>query len=426
LSRETQRGPGSRPALSRLISSSPQTFASEVWGNRPLVSTRAELEQDFSDLFSLDAADELVAERALRTPFVRMAKEGTVLPPAAYTSGGGYGAEVADQLDADKVLAAFADGSTLVLQGLHRTWPPIADFIRQLNADLGYPCQVNAYITPASSRGFDPHYDVHDVFVIQIHGEKRWIIHEPVYADPLSSQPWSQRRAAVAAQAHGHPQIEHTFVPGDVLYLPRGWIHSATALGDTSIHLTIGIAPHTRYEIIEQALERMKTDAAMRQSLPMRATATDEADATLGGNARSLVEQTLSYAVAQLGDESFIETVTAGFAGPLGPTDSGESAGVAAPAPVRPLATIEAAANVTADRVVSWRPGLDARVTADGGTVSIVLASKTVSLPTEASDAVDALHRGTSCAAGELPGLDAASSLVVARRLIREAVLVVA
>jgi NAD(P)-dependent dehydrogenase (short-subunit alcohol dehydrogenase family) len=52
--------------------------------------------------------------------------------------------------------------------------------VRYLAADLGHPTQVNAYITPPSSRGFSPHYDVHDVFVLQVAGEKHWRIHEPV------------------------------------------------------------------------------------------------------------------------------------------------------------------------------------------------------------------------------------------------------
>jgi len=414
--RETERGSASRPALSRLISCSPQRFADEFWGDRPLVSTQTQLEQDFSDLFGLEAVDELVADRALRTPFVRMAKEGVVLPPAAFTSGGGYGAEIADQLDPEKVLSAFADGSTLVLQGLHRTWPALADFTRQLNADLGFPCQVNAYVTPASSRGFDPHYDVHDVFVIQIYGEKAWTIHEPVYPDPLSSQPWSQRSSAVAAQAQGAPYLEHTFAPGDVLYLPRGWIHSATALGDTSIHLTIGIAPHTRYEIVAQALERMKTDATLRKSLPMplaTGTTPEAEDRT------SLIERTLAHVASQLGDEEFVQAVSDRF-GEAGAVDI-----VPQPAPVRPLARIAAAAQLNNGSMVAWRSGLHAELGVGDGSVRIVLASKSVSLPIEARDAVEALHRGASCPADGLPGLDAASSLVVARRLIREAVLVV-
>jgi hypothetical protein len=50
----------------------------------------------------------------------------------------------------------------------YRVWPPIVAFSQQLVAELGHPVQANAYITPPSSRGFAPHYDVHDLFVLQV------------------------------------------------------------------------------------------------------------------------------------------------------------------------------------------------------------------------------------------------------------------
>ena len=95
------------------------------------------------------------------------------------------------------MLRLFAEGSTVVLQGLHRLWPPLIEFADQLAADLGHPTQVNAYVTPPSSRGFSPHYDVHDVFVLQVAGEKHWTIHEPVLtrspAHPAVDRPRAPR-----------------------------------------------------------------------------------------------------------------------------------------------------------------------------------------------------------------------------------------
>ena len=114
-----------------------------------------------------------------------MAKDGTVLPPSTLTRGGGAGAAIADQVADDKVLTQLAGGATLVLQALHRTWPPLVDFGSELAAELGHPVQVNAYITPPENRGFAAHYDTHDVFVLQIAGDKHWQIHEPVLPDPL-------------------------------------------------------------------------------------------------------------------------------------------------------------------------------------------------------------------------------------------------
>ena len=84
----------------------------------------------------------------------------------------------------------------------------------------------------AHQPGFDPHYDVHDVFVLQAAGQKRWIVHEPVHENPLPSQPWTDHRAAIAERVADEPVIDAVLSPGDALYLPRGWIHSARGAPD--------------------------------------------------------------------------------------------------------------------------------------------------------------------------------------------------
>ena len=99
----------------------------------------------------------------------------------------------------DKLLRLFADGATIVLQGLHRTWPAINDFVSTLAEDLGHPVQANAYVTPRQSQGFDDHYDVHDVFVLQVAGEKHWRIRPPVHVWPTRDQPWTAYREQVEA-----------------------------------------------------------------------------------------------------------------------------------------------------------------------------------------------------------------------------------
>ncbi len=210
----SERGPVTRPALSRCIRISAEEFADRHWGREPLLSPAADLTAGFEDLFSAEAVDELVTRRGVRTPFIRMANEGSVLAASAYTASGGFGAEIADQVSSDKVLAEFAGGATIVLQGLHRLWPPIIGFTRALIDDLGHPAQVNAYVTPPSSQGFDAHYDTHDVFVLQISGEKHWRIHAPVHVDPLRTQPWDQHRAAVARAATQEPVIDAVLRPG--------------------------------------------------------------------------------------------------------------------------------------------------------------------------------------------------------------------
>jgi len=265
--------------LQRLTAIDADRFASDYWGRQALLTPAADLTAPFADLLDSDTVDELVSERGLRTPFLRVAKNGSTLADRAFTAPGGVGAGIADQVSDDKLVRLFADGSTLVLQGLHRVWPPIISLCQQLAAELGHPVQANAYVTPPQNQGFSDHYDVHDVFVLQIEGEKRWRIHAPVYEAPLRDQPWTDRKTAVERRAAEPPLIEAVLRPGDCLYLPRGFLHAATALGGTSIHLTIGVHAWTRYALAEQlvgqVLHTLAREPEIRRSLPLGLDLTD-------------------------------------------------------------------------------------------------------------------------------------------------------
>jgi lysine-specific demethylase/histidyl-hydroxylase NO66 len=265
--------------LARLIAVDRDEFASQHWGQQPLLSPAANLQGGFAELLDANAIDELVSQRGLRTPFLRVAKNGATLADKAFTAPGGVGARIADQVSEDKLVRLFADGSTLVLQGLHRTWPPVLEFCQRLAAELGHPVQANAYVTPPQNQGFSAHYDVHDVFVLQIDGEKRWRIHSPVLVSPLRDQAWNDRKADVENRAEEPPLMEAVLKPGDCLYLPRGYLHAATALGGVSTHLTLGIHVWTRFalaqQLVEQALRTVADDPVIRTSLPLGVDVSD-------------------------------------------------------------------------------------------------------------------------------------------------------
>ncbi len=342
---------GGHSALRRLIAVPVDEFASQYWGSRPLLSRAADLPSGFQDLFSNDAVDELVSRRGLRTPFLRVAKNGTTLPDGAFTAGGGTGAGIADQASDDKLLRLFADGATIVLQGLHRTWEPVLTFTQDLTAELGHPVQVNAYVTPAQNTGFSDHYDVHDVFVLQVAGEKRWRIHEPVHPSPLRDQPWTDRRAAVETAAGTPALLEETLRPGDCLYLPRGYLHAASALGDVSTHLTIGVHPWTRRhladELVGRAVAAASDDERVRASLGLGVDLADpagwEADV-------DVVREALVRALRDVPTET--------LAGALGRT----SRRAQRAAPVNPVATVRAAAALDGSQQLHLRPHLSAHL----------------------------------------------------------------
>ncbi|WP_309124087.1 JmjC domain-containing protein [Arthrobacter sp.] len=324
----------------RLIKIGRERFADDVWGRTALLTRGA---SDFSDLFSAEAVDELVSRRGLRTPFLRVAKGGTTFPDSSFTSPAGVGATISDQLDDTALWRKFADGATLVLQALHRTWEPVSDFSSRLSTELGHPVQANAYITPPQNRGFDDHYDVHDVFVMQIEGTKRWIIHEPVHTDPLRVQPWTDRRSTVAEAAKGEAYIDTVLEQGDVLYLPRGWLHAAQAQGEVSIHLTFGIHSWTRYALAEQlaqaALAALCDDPEMRRTLPLGVD---------GPNGEiDVVRERLAAAVVEAETSSLFHRTRRGQG---------------RPAPLGPLAQLAAVDGLSPESVVRLRGALEARL----------------------------------------------------------------
>lgn len=397
--------------LSRCIAVDPATFATEYWGRRPLLSPSGALPRDFADLLSADDVDELIAERGVRAPFIRLAKEGGVVAQDCYTGPAGFGAEMPDQVDSAKVLAQLAAGATIVLQGLHRLWPPLIDFVREAVDDLGHPVQANAYITPPGNRGFDFHYDVHDVFVLQTAGHKRWIVHEPVFAHPLPSQPWTRHREAIARRVTGTPVIDTVLSAGDALYLPRGWVHCAQAQDTTSIHLTVGVSPLTRLGVAKAVVDRLADHEAFRESLPMGGDPTNRDD----------IIATVTKVMAELAET--VREDAASLSAEAADTLTRRYADRTRPVAVRPLATLDAAATVDAV-TVRWRHGLVASLEDSGDQVALRLPDRTITFPASCADAVTALHRGLVARAGELPGLDAADGTVLLRRLLREAVVV--
>ncbi|MEG7364412.1 cupin domain-containing protein, partial [Pseudomonas citronellolis] len=125
------------------------------------------------------------------------------------------------------------------------------------------------------SRGFDAHYDVHDVFILQVSGEKHWTVHPPVHEHPLPSQPWTQHREAIAARVDDEPVIDTVLSAGDALYLPRGWVHSARSQEATSIHLTVGVSALTSLDVVSAVIDTLAADVEFRKSLPMGIDATN-------------------------------------------------------------------------------------------------------------------------------------------------------
>lgn len=131
---------------------------------------------------------------------------------------------------------------TLVLNGLHLTWPSLNAFCRRLEGELGHPMTANVYATPPKEQGFGAHWDTHNVWIAQLEGRKTWRVSAPVVVDPLEHQSWKSVGFTDAERHHAIYEPDHTFDlrAGQVLWIPRGWVHWGSTGDENSMHVTIG------------------------------------------------------------------------------------------------------------------------------------------------------------------------------------------
>jgi bifunctional lysine-specific demethylase and histidyl-hydroxylase NO66 len=345
----------------------------------------------FDAILSTAQVQRLVCESGIRTPAFRLVRDGTPLPAAAYTSDVAWPpSSFTGMADVGRVAAEHAAGATIVLQALHLHWRPAALYCRDLERRLGFPVQANAYLTPASAQGFDVHHDTHDVFVLQVDGQKRWQIYEPLVVLPLRDQRWSPGMRPV-----GEPVADVTLRPGDTLYLPRGWPHEAVTDHAHSLHLTIGLHPPTRLDALRAALEACADDVEFRRSL--------SADG-------ALPDGLLERLAARLSPEEVAVRARRRFLATRRPVADDQLAQARAAPRLGPR-----------DRVVR-RPTVVADLALGAEVAALCFEGKEVRVPAHAADALQAAFAAPGhFAAADLPGpLDEAGRLVLVRRLVRE------
>jgi hypothetical protein len=235
----------------------PSAFLEGVWGRRAAVHAGVDA-VGYADLLTFDDVDRILSTTSLRTPAFRLVRSDRPIAEPEYTRSGTTGSRpVSGMVDPARVFELFRQGATIVLQGLHRYWEPVAELLRGLELELGHRCQVNAYVTPPGAQGLALHEDPHDVFVLQAFGRKRWEVH---------AAPGESRREP----------LDIILEPGDCLYMPTGTPHAASTQETLSGHLTVGVHVTTWREVLADAWGRLARDPALDAAVPAGWTADPE------------------------------------------------------------------------------------------------------------------------------------------------------
>jgi ribosomal protein L16 Arg81 hydroxylase len=250
--------------------------------------------------------------------------------------------------------------------------------------------QVNSYYTPRGSQGFAVHHDTHDVLVLQVAGEKRWLLYEPLLELPLKHQRYSK-----SLGEHGEPTQDLVLRAGDTLYLPRGWLHQAETSDTDSLHLTVGINVYTWLDAAKAALAPLEQEADLRRGAEPD---DDEAD-EIAGRLRARLEPD---EVARRRRRRFLDTRR----------------------PIREdgISQLRALERLDLDTLVERRITViaDLEETEDG--VVLVFEGRELHFPAHArAEVVGCFDAGEPFRPADLPGnLDDAGRLVLVRRLVRE------
>ena len=366
----------------------PDVFAQQLWTQRP---QHLQAPGSFEDLLSLDDVDRIVSTMGIRLPAFRLVKDGDTLPPARYTKTTRTGSqEATGVIDARAVFAEFGAGATIVFQSMHRYWEPLADYCRSLEIALGHPVQANAYITPPGAKGFDAHEDEHDVFVLQSYGTKQWRIHDRHDLPP--------RRP---------PLIDAVVAPGDALYIPAGYPHSASTQEQASAHITIGILALKWSDLLKQTVRLLEADRALDEPLPLR-FADDDGSFTNEVHRRL---QQLASSVGSVDPEDMARRLRRRVLTTRQPLLRGQ---------IHRLLTLDEVGDET---TVGRRAGSICVLDRVDGELSAMLGDRELRLPLGAEPAMRLVAAEETFVVGELPDLDEAGRLVLVKRLIREGLL---
>ncbi|GAA3522333.1 hypothetical protein GCM10022393_41090 [Aquimarina addita] len=232
-------------------------FAKDFWGKQTLHIQR-ESPEYYNSLLTIENLDEILDHSRPKGWSLRVVKNQVPINPSKYENEDG-------SLNLNQIYAAYADGHTIVIHEVQRYWKPIQRLCQSLQKEFNFRTLGELFLTPKNQKALSPHYDAHDVFVVQLQGTKHWTLYDEEYQTPLvdSFQPVFDRN-----QLKNKREI--MLKAGDVLFIPRGVPHEAMTMDESSLHLSIGVHPFQWVDLLMISLSQVaQNDVEFRQPLPL-------------------------------------------------------------------------------------------------------------------------------------------------------------
>lgn len=166
------------------------------------------------------------------------------------------------------IQAHLKEGATLVANDIGTLTPGLRALSQELAEKLEAPVQANLYYSIKAHPGFLSHFDVHDVFVFHLEGEKKWRLYEGKARAPINHPLFNHLTQETHEAQKGPLLTEIHLKPGSFLYIPRGMYHDALALTDHSLHISFGVTRPIGLKAITLLFEAMIYEQIARENLP--------------------------------------------------------------------------------------------------------------------------------------------------------------
>jgi len=368
-----------------------ETFFARYWERRAFHIKR-NLPGYFDALLSLNDVDACLGTHTFHEPELRVLKQGKDMPFKDYARDG-----VADRAE---LLQAFAGGWLLLFCHLGRHHAPLGEAIARCEAELQLPLRANVYLSPPASQGFKLHWDTHDVLVLQIDGEKTWHI----YDSPIELPHEEQLKHLPALAPKARKLAEVTLQPGDVLFLPRGYVHAAEARDMHSLHITVGLRSLSVGDI---ALRAFRSASLAHEPLRRVARHRDYQSPERQQQVRDLIHAVID----DLDLDATLDDVHCSFIRSRQPAAPGRLLALTRPGLLDHASQLR------------LRSGALFEVFEQADALKVAVNGKVLTLPTGAAPAIRFIEQAPRFCAGQLPGLEYESRLLLLRTLHAQGVL---
>lgn len=153
------------------------------------------------------------------------------------------------------LIDSLSSGKTAILNGLAGMSYEVSRVCEVLDSVFCTQTGANAYLSFEGAVGFGPHWDEHDLLVVQLHGTKRWTLEDPLVDNPL--------RRWISGETSGSDAWDGLLSPGDALWVPRGYGHRTASGPGLSVHLSFYVQCPLLLDLLPAVFARAADDAGL-------------------------------------------------------------------------------------------------------------------------------------------------------------------